>query len=175
MRATVSILLGLSLLLAMHVQAAVTEYEILFTATLGPDGAGRFTYDDTPGAERLSDIPVDFGPVLNGIILTPTYPPPFDDEELYLFDVLSNANDFFQSYTKQPEELIGFDFFTFHSYTFLEPSEYEIYTLDLQGNSILTGTGTFAISAVPIPAGLPLFGSALVLLGFTGWRRRTTG
>ncbi len=43
---------------------------------------------------------------------------------------------------------------------------------------IFTGVGNLAIveidtvSAVPIPAALPLFGSALGLMGFIGWKRR---
>ena len=33
-------------------------------------------------------------------------------------------------------------------------------------------TGPISVSAVPLPAALPLFGSALAMLGIVGWRRR---
>ncbi len=33
-------------------------------------------------------------------------------------------------------------------------------------------THSFVVSAVPLPAALPLFGSALALLGIVGWRRK---
>jgi hypothetical protein len=39
----------------------------------------------------------------------------------------------------------------------------------------LTGIGgTFSVAATPIPAALPLFGTALGLMGFFGWRRKST-
>ena len=40
------------------------------------------------------------------------------------------------------------------------------------GGDLSIETTTFALSAVPLPAALPLFGAGLAGLGFAGWKRR---
>ena len=132
----------------MHVQAARHRVRNSFTATWVRMGQAVYL-DDTP-AERLSDIPVDFwaGAEWNhpDTYISAT---PFDDEELYLFDVLSNANDFFNRIQSSRKSLLDL---TFHFYRFGTIRIRNLYA-GFKGNSILTGTGTFAISAVPIPPG----------------------
>ena len=175
MRIVSFMLLGLSLFFGSQAQAAVTAYEILFSATQGSDGAGRFIYDDTPGAERLSDITIQFGSSLNITILTITYPPPYDNDEFYLFRSLSNPDSpFSTSYSLRPEVIVGADLIiTFQSGGSFNPSVYSILEKNTAGSTYApAGAGTFQISAVPIPAALPLFGSALGLLGFIGWKKR---
>lgn len=168
------LLLGLSLFLMGQAQAAITEYEILFSATVGSDGVGRFTYDDTPGAERLSDIPIQFGSSLNFTILTITYPPPFDDDELHLFQSLSNPDSPRSTiYTLTPEVIVGADLLlTFSSGGPFNPSSYNIVEEKIAGTYVQIGAGSFHISAIPLPAALPLFWSVLGLLGFIGWKGR---
>ena len=41
------------------------------------------------------------------------------------------------------------------------------------GHALSAVAGTLTIAATPIPAALPLFGTALALFGFMGWRRKT--
>jgi hypothetical protein len=41
------------------------------------------------------------------------------------------------------------------------------------GHALSAVAGTLTIAATPIPAALPLFGTALGLFGFMGWRRKT--
>jgi hypothetical protein len=41
------------------------------------------------------------------------------------------------------------------------------------GHALSAVAGTLTIAATPIPAALPLFGTALLLCGFMGWRRKT--
>jgi hypothetical protein len=41
------------------------------------------------------------------------------------------------------------------------------------GHALTSVAGTLTIAATPIPAALPLFGTALGLFGFMGWRRKT--
>lgn len=158
MRIVSFMLLGLSLFFGSQAQAAVTAYEILFSATQGSDGAGRFIYDDTPGAERLSDITIQFGSSLNITILTITYPPPYDNDEFYLFRSLSNPDSpFSTSYSLRPEVIVGADLIiTFQSGGSFNPSVYSILEKNTAGTYAPAGAGTFQISAVPIPAALPL-------------------
>jgi len=40
-------------------------------------------------------------------------------------------------------------------------------------HALTSVAGTLTIAATPIPAALPLFGTALALFGFMGWRRKT--
>ncbi len=54
---------------------------------------------------------------------------------------------------------LGSGFGTISSFI-LRESDHEIYV------------ASYAGSAVPLPAALPLFGSALAMLGIVGWRRK---
>jgi hypothetical protein len=42
----------------------------------------------------------------------------------------------------------------------------------MDGFGWFNNAGQFTVSAVPLPAALPLFGTGLGLLGFVAWRRR---
>lgn len=41
------------------------------------------------------------------------------------------------------------------------------------GHALTSVAGTLTVAATPIPAALPLFGTALALFGFLGWRRKS--
>ncbi|MCP4288836.1 MAG: hypothetical protein GY792_31165 [Gammaproteobacteria bacterium] len=146
MKVLVAMLLGLSSILIGQVQATTTEYQILFSATQGPNGTGSFSYDDTPGLERMSDVSVQFGPSLSGTILTPTPPPPFDDDEAFFFEVISDPDDIFRAIWFDSNLLSGFDTFNFFDEANFSPPLYEF-----EGQGI-TGAGSVTISTIPIPA-----------------------
>ncbi len=46
------------------------------------------------------------------------------------------------------------------------------YSLDLGPNDLVSGSGTFDVSASPLPAALPLFGSVIGAGGLVSWGRR---
>jgi len=166
MRILTPVLIGLILSMPGLAQAATTQYQILFTAIQGPDGTGTFTYDNSPSAENLSDIDVQFGAGLSGSILTITHPFDTIEVDLFLFQILSGPQDISRSIAFADPDLVGFDYFSFTDDISDPPPYYEFTT---QG---LSGSGTLSISAVPIPAALPLFGSALGLLGISSWKKR---
>jgi hypothetical protein len=58
-----------------------------------------------------------------------------------------------------------------------DPDVAGLYTIELfamgQDGKLLAGTGiNVEVSAIPLPAALPLYGAGLAVLGFLGWRKR---
>ena len=118
----------------------------------------------------MSDITLQFGPTLTGSISIPVWwqlPQGVDNWDAEIFDILFNSNETtLHSITFASPELSGFEFITLLDNSFTEPLAYQ-----------LTGPGflskeTLELSAIPIPAALPLFGSVLGLMGIAGWKRK---
>lgn len=79
--------------------ANIVDYELSFNALRGPNGTGSFAYDDTPGAEWMSDIALDFGVGFQGVIymehdLTVTG----ENLYLFLFQIFSDTSPFGPGY-----------------------------------------------------------------------------
>lgn len=169
MRILPPLFFGLVFLFSGYTPAATTDYLITFSATQGPSGTGTFTYDDTPGAEDMSDISVQFGASYAGLIQTVDHPFEPTDVDTFLFQILSGPQDQSRFIAFSDSELVGFEFFSFTDDVINPPPTYEFWA---PGSTSVTGAGTLAISAIPIPAALPLFFSALGLLSFVGIRRK---
>ena len=190
-----SIVFAAGLLTSLSCHAAVVDYQLTFNAVTGPSGTGSFQYDATPGAEWMSDIAIDFGPGLTATIIT-EYDPAITftaNEDLFLFEIFSE--DWLprwlraDSVADYPSLLgvttvvdgAGFSWIDFSKDMRVDDPWGRWPSIRLPGAFYVFGGpdvpdpyyyGTISLSSVPIPAALPLLGSALGVLGWIGRRGR---
>jgi hypothetical protein len=182
------------------VNAAIVDYQLTFTAITGPSGTGSFQYDATPGAEWMSDIALDFGPGLTATVITEYNPAtdPFGNADAGLFEIFSDGSLFERFYQwmrvwnsvdnaslrgESPvidgEGIYQIDFArngpvypnlpnNFEDPIQLDGPFYVFYPSDVAGDYHY---GTISLTAVPVPAALPLFASALAAIGLSAARR----
>lgn len=196
------ILLASGLVIASASPAAVVDYEITFNAITGPDGTGSFQYDDTPDAEWMSDIGVDFGSGLTATLLTP--PDEFSPAwrlDPFVFGILTAPSEGPDTIAAWMEFGIVYRSENWGSDNgLLESESMDSFWLDSNrsvshlGHHVgqfiggpfysFSGPGVPAdfyygtisltkVTPVPLPAALLFFGSAVPGIGLLAWRGRS--
>lgn len=142
----------------------------------GGDGLG--VGDDEVSAPGRQSIRIDFGEALRidkvfllDLFATPGGSP--SEQAIVGYDGGSVAIDADSGETPGGDS--GLRIFAFHSPILTDYLEFR--ASDISGLNDGRGVNDFAlagVSAVPIPAALPLFSSGLAVLGFLSWRRRRT-
>ena len=180
--------------------AGTANYVLTFDGVLGPNGTGSFSYDDTPGAEWMSDIALDFGVGLEAVVHmehdpTVTDENPFGNLYLFLFEIFSDTSPYpgdpgvSQWLSIDPYgvgiwpvvEGDGFYRIAFGKHLrlpfgndtpFVSGPFYQFDGPDVAGDYYYGTIGLSQAAAVPLPAAFPLLAGALACMSVVASRRR---